>query len=181
MAVLSAASTASKPELLKMVLPAAPPLHRSKVSRLNSRASWAFRACGCTSPMACGSCANCRCPAATTRGLAWPAAATPKAAVKSIYRLPSASQTLRAGGPLPDDGPGAIRFDMEHVARFVVAQHVKNPLGRGTHALILENSPGSATVSVASVGVPPTELFISLAFPSEEASKLIVALSEFMR
>src|SRR5437660_7163702 len=140
-AVLSAASTASKPELQKIVFAVADvcrrPLsgfcpacgffkptpdpsregnerivavcvllslggvggeltvadHRSNVIRLNSRASSALSACGCTSPIACNSLFIWRCPAFTTRGFAWPAAATPKAAVKSRYFLPSASQT----------------------------------------------------------------------------------------
>src|SRR5580658_3767064 len=84
MAVLSADSTASNPELLKMVLPeetffpedrAVPdfaPAQRSNVIRLSSRASSAL----------------------TAWGFPWPAAATPKAAVRSRYFLPSASQTL---------------------------------------------------------------------------------------
>src|SRR5207247_4110220 len=93
-AVLSAVSTASNPELQKIdfavswealdlgrgVLDAVV-VHRSKVIRLSSRASLALRACGCTSPMACRSAAIWRWPAWTTRGLAWPAAATPNAAV----------------------------------------------------------------------------------------------------
>ena len=45
-------------------------VHRSKVMRLNSRASSALRAWGCTSPIAWGSRASCLCPAFTTRGLA---------------------------------------------------------------------------------------------------------------
>ena len=98
-AVFSAASTASKPELQKMVFPTLDfgPWtldHFSNVSALNSRASRALSACGCTSPMACSSVAIWRWPARTTRGLAWPAAATPKAAVRSRYLRPSASQTF---------------------------------------------------------------------------------------
>ena len=68
-------------------------VQRSNVIRLNSRASCALSACGCTSPIACSSFAICFCPALTTRGLAWPAAATPNAAVRSRYFFPSASQT----------------------------------------------------------------------------------------
>ena len=66
---------------------------RSKVIRLSSRASCALSACGCTSPIACSSLAICCWPARTTRGFAWPAAATPNAAVRSRYFFPSASQT----------------------------------------------------------------------------------------
>src|ERR1700722_1706771 len=95
MAVLSAASTASKPELQKITLPRLDfeKRQRPKVSRLSSRARRAFNACGWTSPMACSSFSICFCPARTTRGFAWPAAATPKAAVRSRYLRPSASQT----------------------------------------------------------------------------------------
>src|SRR5208282_3329256 len=44
--------------------------------------------------MACGSFPICRCPAATTRPRPCPAAATPNAAVKSMYFRPSASHTF---------------------------------------------------------------------------------------
>src|SRR5439155_2348432 len=56
-------------------------------------ASCAFSACGCTSPIAWSSSRICFCPARTTRGFPWPAAATPNAAVKSRYFRPSRSHT----------------------------------------------------------------------------------------
>src|SRR5947207_3256155 len=100
-AVLSATSTGSKPELQKIVLPPSSPsstldllcCQRSNVILLSSRANCAFKACGCTSPMAWSNRAVCFCPASTTREFACPAAATPNAAVRSRYFLPSASQT----------------------------------------------------------------------------------------
>ena len=89
-AVLNAASTASKPEHPKITLPVSTTavalprrVHRSKVRRLNSRARRAFNAWGCTSPMAWSNSPICRWPARTTAELACPAAATPKAAVRS--------------------------------------------------------------------------------------------------
>src|SRR5215469_1379811 len=107
MEVLRAASTASEPELQKIVLAVwifwswvsvfeifSSELQRSKVMRLSSRASSALRAWGWTSPMACRRRSIWSWPALTTWGLAWPAAATPKAAVRSRYFLPSASQTF---------------------------------------------------------------------------------------
>ena len=94
MAVLSAASTASKPELQKMVLPrmaSAAPAFESDAAQFAGQ----LRLQGVRMDVAHGvqQLSHLPLPGATTRGLAWPAAATPKAAVKSRYFRPSASQT----------------------------------------------------------------------------------------